>query len=152
MQNKYSRILSFFEEYIATYSKYGQDPDTISMMDTYYAPDLSFPEDRVFGREQWYKRCLNHPDVLDKLAIEHCIIDTQQDEVSAVLKTRAIDRTTGAELMELKMHALYKLRIERNGDIKITEASGLWPKGLSTGKYKAIKAVIICHDVAFSFQ
>ena len=121
MQNKYNKILSFFEEYIATYNKYGQDPDTISMMDEYYASDLSFPEDRVFGREQWYKRCLNHPDVLDKLTIEHCVIDDQQNEVSAILVTRAVDRVTGVELMELKMHALYKLRIADDDDIKITE-------------------------------
>lgn len=121
MENKYNRILKFFEDYIATYSEYGQDADTISMMDKFYAPDLSFPEDTVYGREQWYQRCLNHPDVLDKLAIEHCIIDEKKNEVSAILKTRAIDRATGIEMMDLRMHALYKLRIDDDDDISITE-------------------------------
>lgn len=121
MENKYNRILKFFEDYIATYSEYGQDADTISIMDKFYAPDLSFPEDAVYGREQWYRRCLNHPDVLDKLAIEHCIIDEKKNEVSAILKTRAIDRATGTEMMDLRMHALYKLRIDDNDDISITE-------------------------------
>jgi len=121
MENKYNRILKFFENYIATYSDQGQDADTISVMDKYYAPDLSFPEDRVYGREQWYQRCLNHPDVLDKLVIEHCIIDEKKNEVSAILKTRAIDRPTGIEIMYLRMHALYKLRIDDNDDISITE-------------------------------
>ena len=121
MENKYDRILNFFEDYIATYSEYGQDADTISMMDKFYAPDLSFPEDRVYDREQWYQRCLNHPDVLDKLAVEHCIIDEKKNEVSAILKTRAIDRTTGIEMMDLRMHALYKLRINDNQDISIAE-------------------------------
>jgi len=109
--DKYSRILRFFEDYVTTYSEYGQDADTITMMNKYYSPDLSFPEDMVFGREQWYKRCLNHPDVLDKLAIERCIIDDRKNEISAILKT----------LMELRMNALYKLRIDDNQNISITE-------------------------------
>ena len=119
--DKYNRILKFFEDYIATYSEYGQAVDTISMMDKFYAPDLSFPEDRVYGREQWYKRCLNHPDVLDKLAIERCIIDDRKNEVSAVLRTEATDRRTGKIMMELRMSALYKLRIDDDDDISITE-------------------------------
>jgi hypothetical protein len=121
MENKYNRILNFFEDYVTTYSEYGQDADTISMMDKFYALDLSFPEDSVYGREQWYQRCLNHPDVLDKLAIEHCIIDEKKNEVSAILKTRAIDRATGTEMMDLRMHALYKLRIDDDGNISIKE-------------------------------
>ena len=121
MENKYNRILKFFEDYITTYSEYGQDTDTISMMNKFYAPDLSFPEDMVTGRDEWYKRCLNHPDVLDRLTIEHCIIDEKKNEVGAILKTRAIDRTTGIEMMDLRMHALYKLRINDNQDISIAE-------------------------------
>jgi hypothetical protein len=120
MENKYNRILKFFEDYITTYSEYGQDADTISMMNKFYAPDLSFPEDMVTGRDEWYKRCLNHPDVLDRLTIEHCIIDERKNEVSAILKTEAIDRAKEAVLMELKMNALYKLRID-DENIRITE-------------------------------
>jgi hypothetical protein len=119
--DKYSRILRFFEDYITTYSEYGQDADTISMMDKFYALDLSFPEDMVYGREQWYQRCLNHPDVLDRLTIEHCIIDERKNEASAILKTEAIDRAKEAVLMDLRMHALYKLRIDVDDDISITE-------------------------------
>lgn len=120
MENKYNRILKFFEDYITTYSEYGQDTDTISMMNKFYAPDLSFPEDMVTGRDEWYKRCLNHPDVLDRLTIEHCIIDERKNEVSAILKTEAIDRAKEAVLMELRMNALYKLRID-DENIRITE-------------------------------
>ena len=119
--DKYNRILRFFEDYVATYSEYGQDAETINMMDMYYASDLSFPEDMVIGREQWYKKCLNHPDVLDKLAIERCIIDDRKNEISAILRTEAIDRGTGKLLMELRMSALYKLRIDDKQNIRITE-------------------------------
>lgn len=119
--DKYNKILRFFEDYVATYSEYGQDAETINMMDKYYASDLSFPEDMVSDRDQWYKRCLNHPDVLDKLTIERCIIDDRKNEVSAILKTEAIERATGNVLMELRMSALYKLLIDENWDIKIIE-------------------------------
>lgn len=119
--DKYNRILRFFEDYVTTYSEYGQDAETITMMDQYYDSDLSFPEDMVFGREQWYKRCLNHPDVLDKLTIERCIIDDRKNEISAILRTEAIDRGTGKILMELTMSALYKLRIDDGENIRITE-------------------------------
>lgn len=119
--DKYNKILQFFEDYVATYSEYGQDADTISMMDKYYAPDLSFPEDMVSGRDQWYKRCLNHPDVLDKLTIDRYIIDDRKNEVSAILRTEAIDRGTGKVLMELRMNALYTLRIDDNQNISIAE-------------------------------
>ena len=88
--DKYSRILWFFEDYITPHSEYGQNVETINMMDEYYDPDPSFPEDMVFGREQWYKQCLNHPDVLDKLTIERCIIDDRKNEISALLRTEAI--------------------------------------------------------------
>ena len=121
MENKYDRILNFFEDYIATYSEYGQDADTISKMAKFYAPDLSFPEDAVYGREHWYQRCLNHPDVLDKLAIERCIIDDRKNEISAILRTEAVERATGKVLMELRMSALYKLRIDDKQNIRITE-------------------------------
>ena len=119
MEDKYNRIRSFFEEYIHAYSEYGQSEDTISVMNRFYAPDLCFPDDMVNGRDQWYVRCLNHPSVQDRLSIEHLIIDERQNEVSALLKTEAIDTGTGAKLMELRMSALYTLRMDSNEDMKI---------------------------------
>ncbi|MBN2240555.1 MAG: hypothetical protein JW712_12345 [Dehalococcoidales bacterium] len=121
MEYRYNKILRFFEEYITVYSEYGQNADTIQMMDKFYAHDLIFPDDMVTGRDQWYGRCLNHPDVQDKLTIEHIIIDDKKSEVGAILKTQAVDRANGEILMELRMNAMYKLRIDENQDIKITE-------------------------------
>jgi hypothetical protein len=120
VESIYDAIMLFFKEYIADYSKYGQTEETIHVMDKYYATDLSFPDDMVIGREQWYKRCLNHPGVQDKLSLEHIVIDEKKHEVAALLKTEAIDRKTGNILMELRMNALYTLRISKDKDIKIT--------------------------------
>jgi len=117
----YDAIVKFFHDYVSDYSEFGQNKNTIRVMDKYYAPDLSFPDDRVNGRDKWYNRCLNHPDVQDKLTIEHLIVDEKQKEAGAILKTQAVDRTTGQVLLELRMNALYKLRIDDNRDIKIVE-------------------------------
>jgi hypothetical protein len=117
----YDSIRRFFEDYIATYSEYGQNEKTISAMDRFYAPELSFPDDNVSGRDTWYKRCLNHPDVQDRLTIEHMIVDEKMNEVAAILKTEAVDRATGNVLLELKMNALYKLTITDDRDITIAE-------------------------------
>ncbi len=121
MDSLYDDIRRFFNEYVAAYTEYGQDEKTMTVMDQFYAPDLCFPDDGVTGREQWYRRCLNHPDVQDRLTIEHLIIDDRKHEVASILKTEAVDRATGTILLELKMTALYKLRIDDKRNIKISE-------------------------------
>ena len=88
-------------------------------MDKFYAPELTFDDGVVTSREQWYERCLTHPDVQDKLTLEHLFIDERQTEAGALLKTQAIDRTTGEVLLELKMNVLYNLKID-NKELKIT--------------------------------
>ncbi len=120
MSSKYDAIVRFMEEYITTYNQYGQVKETYRAMDEFYAPDLSFPDDKVTSREQWYKRCLAHPAVQDKLTAERLIVDENQKEVTALLKTQAIDRATGNVLVELEFTAFYSLNISGD-DIKITK-------------------------------
>ena len=121
MESMYNDIVRFMEEYFTAYSEYGQVAETHRVMDKYYAPELSFPDDMVTGREQWYKRCLAHPAVQDKLTVEHMLVDEKQNEVVALLKTQAIDRTTAEVLVELKFVAFYKIQIDDDKDMKITQ-------------------------------
>ena len=121
MTGLYDDIGRFLEGYFQTYSEYGQTPDTYHRMDEYYAPDLTFPDDGITCRDEWYERCLRHPSVQDKLNLEHLVVDVRRNEASAQLKTQAIDRETGAILLELRMNVFYKLRIRPDGDIKIAE-------------------------------
>jgi hypothetical protein len=119
MESLYDDILNFMEEYFPAYSRYAQDLETQHLMDKFYSPDLKFDDGVVTSRDQWYKRCLTHPNVQDKLTVEHLFIDERQKEVGALLKTQAIARDTGEVLLELKMNVLYNLKID-NKDIKIT--------------------------------
>ena len=119
MESLYNDILHFMEEYFPAYSESGQVLETQHIMDRFYAPDLMFDDGVVTSREQWYERCLAHPEIQDKLTVEHILIDERQKEAGALLKTQAVERATGKVLLELKMNVLYNLRIE-NRDIKIS--------------------------------
>jgi hypothetical protein len=116
----YDNIVRFMTEYFPAYSENGQVAETHHVMDRFYAPDLSFPDDGVTSREQWYQRCLNHPAIQDRITLEHLYVDERQTEVGALARTQAIDRATGEVLLELRMNVFYKLRIDPVGDIKIT--------------------------------
>jgi hypothetical protein len=117
----YDDIVRFMEDYFPAYSQYGQTAETQHVMDKFYDKDLSFDDGLVTSRDQWYKRCLAHPAVQDKLTIEHMLVDESQKEVGALLKTQAIDRISGAVLVELKLNVIYNLKIDNDKDIKITK-------------------------------
>ena len=119
MESLYSDIVRFMEEYFTAYSQYGQLPETQHVMDKFYAPDLTFDDDVVKSRAEWYERCLAHPAIQDKLTVEHLFVDEKQKEVGALVKTQAIDRKTGKILLELKLYVLYSLKIDQNKDLKI---------------------------------
>ena len=121
MESLYNDIVRFMEEYFIAYSQYGQLPETQHLMDKFYAPDLTFDDDVVKSRAEWYARCLAHPAIQDKLLVEHLFVDERQNEAGALLKTQAIDRATGEVLLELKMNVLYILKIDANKDIKIAK-------------------------------
>ena len=121
MGSKYDEITRFMKEYIKAYSEYGQVAETHSVMDKFYAPELSF-DDMVTSREQWYEACLSHGHVQDKLTLEHLFIDEKQNEAGVLLTAQAIERKTGEILLEIKMNTLYNLKTDENGELKITKA------------------------------
>jgi hypothetical protein len=121
MESLYNDIVRFMEEYFPAYSRYAQLAETQHLMDKFYAPELSFDEGVVTSRDEWYRRCLAHPAIQDKLTVEHMFIDERQKEVGALLKTQAVDRATGNVLLELRMNVLYNLIIEDDNNIKIVK-------------------------------
>ncbi len=121
MPSLYDNIVRFMTDYFPAYSEHGQVAETHRVMDRFYARDLSFPDDGVTSREQWYERCLNHPAIQDKITLEHLYVDEKQKEVGALAMTQAIDRATGEVLLQLRMNVFYGLRIGVDGDIKIAK-------------------------------
>jgi hypothetical protein len=115
----YDDIVRFMEKYFIAFSQDGQVPETQSVMDEYYAPELCIDDGFITSREQWYKACLSHPAIQDVLVADHLCIDEKQKEVGALVRTQYIKRATGEMQVELKMNVLYNLKIDRNKDIKI---------------------------------
>lgn len=116
----YDEIVSFMKEYFPAYSEKAQIPETQHVMDKFYAPDIIFDDGVITSREQWYGACLSHPAVQDKITLEHLFVDEKLQEAGAIVKTQAIERATGIELVEIKMNVLYSLKADKNNEIKIT--------------------------------
>ncbi len=116
----YDQIVGFMEEYFPAYSQSGQTEQTQHVMDRFYAPDVAFDDGLITSREQWYKACLSHPDIQDKITLEHLFVDEKQQEAGALVRTQAIQRATGKILVEIKMNAFYSLRVDNNNEIKIS--------------------------------
>ena len=144
MGPSYDEIVTFMNDYVKAYSEEGQVAETHSVMDKFYAPELSF-DDMVTNREQWYETCLGHSHVQDKLTLEHLFIDEKQLEVGALLTARAIERATGNQLLEIKMNTLYNLKVDENGELKIVKAQVF----LETNPQKAAK---LCQIYGMEFD
>lgn len=144
MGSKYNEIVRFMNEYAQAYSEYGQIAETHNIMDKFYAPEVSF-DDMVSNREQWYETCLSHPEVQDKIKLEHLFIDEKQNEVGALITARAIKRITGEVLLEIKMNTLYNLKTDANGELKIIKARVF----LETNPQKAAK---LCEIYGMEFN
>lgn len=121
MRSKYDDIVRFMNEYIRDYSEFGQVTETHSVMDKFYAPELSF-DNMVTSRKQWYEACLSHADIQDKLTLEHLLIDEKQNEVGALLTAQAIQKSSGKVLLEIKMNTLYNLKLDEKEELKIVKA------------------------------
>jgi hypothetical protein len=121
MRSKYDDIVRFINEYIRAYSEFGQVTETHSVMDKFYAPELSF-DNMVTSRKQWYEASLSHADIQDKLTLEHLLIDEKQNEVGALLTAQAIQKSSGKVLLEIKMNTLYNLKLDKKGGLKIVKA------------------------------
>ena len=120
MASTREQIVNFMKDYFLAFSEDGQLPGNKAAMDKYYAPDLTIDDNMVTNREQWYKICLSHPDIKDVLVADHLMIDEEQNEVGALVRTQYIRRSTGELLIELKMNVLYTLQIDDNENIIIT--------------------------------
>ena len=116
----YDDIARFMKAYFTAYSEKGQTAETQHVMDSFYAPDIYFDDGTATRREDWYKACLRHPAVQDKLTLKHLVVDEKQQEAVALAKTQAIERATGKVLVEMKLSVLYAFKADDGKNIRIT--------------------------------
>ncbi len=108
------------KDYFPAYSEKGQIEQTQYVMDEFYAPNIKFDDGVITSRAQWYKACLSHPGIQDKITLKHLFVDEKQQQAGALVKTQAVERATGNVLVEIGMNVLYTLKKYDNNDIKMT--------------------------------
>ncbi len=119
MAATYEQIVRFMEEYFPAYSDQGQIEETQFVMDKFYAPDIVFDDGIIKGRDHWYRACLSHPGILDKITPEMIFVDERQQAAGALVTARAIETSTGKVLSEIKMNAFYQLTTDERNELLI---------------------------------
>lgn len=116
----YDDISSFMKSYFPAYSEKGQTAETQHVMDSFYAEEIYFDENTPTRREDWYSSCRAHPEVQDKITLEHLVVDEKQQEAVALVTTQAIERSTGKVLVEMKLSCMYAFKADERKNIRIT--------------------------------
>jgi hypothetical protein len=119
MKNRQDEVINFMHEYFQAYNEYAQIENSQHLMDKFYPTDFCFDDGSVTGRDQWYKKCLTHPAIQDKLTVDMMFYDEKKNVVLTLLETHAIERATGKVLLELSMCARYRLGIDPDNNLKI---------------------------------
>ena len=120
------RILEYFKNYFAAYSTVAQDPQTVHLMNEYYAPDLTVtvytPRISVSDLEAFLRRSSSHPDIQETLVPEQIVVDDTQNMATVLLRGEFTVKATG-EVMTHMFSAHYQLVLDENERIKI---KNLW--------------------------
>ncbi|HLA81741.1 MAG TPA: hypothetical protein VJP78_09035 [Thermoleophilia bacterium] len=130
MTMTYDAMVEWIDEYFEAFNEYGQNPDTIHLMDEYFSKDFVFNPfiayvGNVAGRDNWYKVLLSHPSGIERLTPEDVVIDERRQAFVAQIKTDLIDRDTQQVLLTKRYLARYPL-IEEDGKMKIERLEFFW--------------------------
>lgn len=126
----YDELAAWIDEYFAAFNLYGQDPNEIHRMDTYFSKDVVYNPyiayvGKVAGRDNWYKVLTSHPSGIERLTPEHLVIDERQQAFVAQIRTDIIDRDTQELLLTKRYLCRYPL-VEEEGAMKIERLDFFW--------------------------
>lgn len=123
----YKKVEEFVDVYYDDFNLHGQDPETIDMMDKYWAPEFvavayfPTPQYPTMDLAAWKHFILStHVDLLEILTCKHLSVDTKKLTFTSLFKMELFDRHTGAEILTMDTLALYTFKVGKQNDIKIT--------------------------------
>jgi hypothetical protein len=123
----YHKVEKFMEDYYNDYNLYAQDPQTIDLMDEYWAPEfisiqfLPVPQYPVFDLIGWKNFLVFvHLNLLETLTVEELSIDTKKLTVVTRLSIDFNDRYSGALVLHVDAIAFYNLKVEKKNKLKMT--------------------------------
>lgn len=120
------RIVEYLKSYFVAYGTIAQDPQTVHMMNEYYAPDLTVtvytPRISVSDRAGFLRRASSHPDIQETLIPEQIIVDERQRMAAVQLRGEFTFKAT-MEVMTHMFSANYEFAFDENERIRI---KNLW--------------------------
>ena len=132
----YEKMKDFMEKYCKDYSLYGNDAETMSKMDEYWAPDFvstayftqetgTYPVVHKNRREFQDFLIRGHVNVKDALEPRDVIVDLKNNKTVVLLKVKKENRHTG-EFTEIDGVGIYKLIVDANDTLKIKSLDFFW--------------------------
>lgn len=124
---KRDQVEAFMADYYAAYNLYAQDPQTIDLMDEYWAPEfvavqyLPLPQYPVMDLITWKNfMVFVHLNITETLVVEEMTIDTVGKSVSVRLAIDFNDRYTGELVLHVDAVAIYNLKLDEDKKLKMT--------------------------------
>jgi hypothetical protein len=142
MEFTYDVIVNWMKEYFDTYSTYGQESETFTRMNKYFAPDLRFipyiaqlggPEGGFRNRAEFLRTAIAHTGWYEKLTPLDITVDERRKTVVVLFNIDVYNRKTGQVAVKRNAIAHYELILDDHGDIKIKTIRFFWevmPKGV----------------------
>jgi len=130
MKLTYETMLTFMQQYCEDYSRWCNDPESISKLEQYYTSDFATkaymhlegkPYPFVQNLDQ-FKNFIskNHTDILheEKLFPMEILIDERKSKAIMLLRVKKTVKSSG-EVFDFDAIALYKLALDGNNTLKI---------------------------------
>jgi hypothetical protein len=135
MKPSYEQIVTWMDDYFATYNQYAQDAATVHRMDEYFAPDLEFipymyvfggPEHPINGRDDFYRLLTGHPNDYEQFEVLDVFVDEKRMVAVAYLLATILDAKTDEVLVRKHYLPLYELVLDENSKLKIKTVRFFW--------------------------
>lgn len=130
MELTYQNMQSFMKQYCEDYSRWCNDPESISKLEQYYTPDFEtkaymhlqgMPYPFVANLDEFKNFILkNHTDILheEKLFPVEILIDERKRKAVMLLRVKKTVKSSG-EVFDFDAIALYQLVLDGNDTLKI---------------------------------
>lgn len=129
----YENIAKWMQKYWNAYNKYAQNPETVSRMCDYFAPDLEFlpyiaqlSHMHTTKRDDFFSILTGHPRGYERFTLEDIVIDEQRNIVVALLKVEIHDSKTAKLLLTKRYLVHYTLVLDEKGNLKIKKILFFW--------------------------
>ena len=121
------KVVEFMDNYYDTYNKYGQDAESIDMMDEYWAPEFMvvvyfpLPEYPTMDLFTWKHFLVGaHTHAIETIHCEELSVDTENKTAVSRIVIEFHDRSTDALLLKTDGIGFYNFKVDKKNRLKMT--------------------------------